>query len=368
MHNRFAPELPKLRKALNDLKIALAHTVTNADQLWVEAFSTVIGSSLDRETVDEVRNTLLTILTTGEEVPWEFYDIVSELIKHLPEATRENITKQIKIETGIEDEYLRITSDGHWQIGWVVDPDDDAEFREVAMDWYIPPDQSKAPIVPLTIIDCIASCIFLLRKDLVLPAASVLSIAFEATLWDALVAQGIVRSSQRNIYASVKWHLRRVNDRLLVTVEGADRSIKELDIFIEPYTEFTFEIRKTQLENSANKVELRLDIEKDLAGFLASDRIERNDPKTDRGLSTAIQRARSADIDCLRTVPKVYDATLISLRNNLIHLPSQGTLEQPIPLPGRGQLLTVDDIRTRKSFVSQLLYLVVEVIKMVYIG
>jgi hypothetical protein len=158
------------------------------------------------------------------------------------------------------------------------------------------------------------------------------------------------------------------SNRLLVAVEGADRDIRELDDLVEPYTGFTFELRRTQIANSENRVELRLDVDKDLVGFLASDHIERIESRTDRGLSTAIQRARSVDISCLRTVPKAYDTTLISLRNNLIHLPSRGPLDQPIPLPGRGQLLTVDDLRMRKSFVNQLLFLVVGVIKAVYMG
>src|SRR5207302_10178278 len=91
MNNRFAPELPKLRKVLTDLKSTLAHTVTSAEQLWVEAFSAVIGSSPSSMSVDEVRNTLLTIITARVELPCEFYDLVSELIKNLPAATRENI-------------------------------------------------------------------------------------------------------------------------------------------------------------------------------------------------------------------------------------------------------------------------------------
>lgn len=368
MNNRFAPELPKLRRVLDDLRNTLVHTITNADQLWFEAFSRVIGSSSRSMSFDEVKRILLTIISTGGEVPWEFYDIVSELIKQLPKTTRENITKYIKIETGNEYEHLQITTEGNWQIVWEVDPDDDAEFREVALDWYVPPDQKRTPIVPLTIIDCIASCVLLLRKNLVLPAASVLSIAFEATLWDALVAKGITRSGERITYTAVKWHIRRIQDKLLVTVEGADRNIKELETLGEIYSGFSFELRRTQIENSENGVEMRLDVDKELVSFLASGQIEKSEPKTDRGLSTAIQRARSADVDCLRTVPKTYDATLLSLRNNLIHLPSQGPLDQPIPIPGRGQLLTVDDLRTRQPFVNQLLYLVVEVIKIVYIS
>jgi hypothetical protein len=122
------------------------------------------------------------------------------------------------------------------------------------------------------------------------------------------------------------------------------------------------------MENSENKVELRLNIDKDLVGFFASDQIRQSELKTDRGLYTAMQRARNAGADCLRTVPKDYDATLVSLRNNLIHLPSKGSLDQPIPIPGGGQLLTVEDLRTRQTFIYQLLYLVVGIIKIVYAG
>jgi hypothetical protein len=342
--------------------------VASSDQLWIEAFSTVIGSDSKSISVDEVRTTLLMIITTGEEVPWEFYDIVSELIKHIPLATKENITKHIKIETGYEYEFLQVTTDGHWQIVWEVDPADDAEYSEVALDWYVPPDQGKAPVVPLTIIDCIASCVLLLRKNLVLPAISVLSIAFEATLWDALVAKGIPRASERIKFAAVRWHLTIEKDKLLVKVEGADRNVKELDTLVESLTEFSFDLRRTQMKNSENKVKLLLEVDKDLVGFLASDQVESSEPKTDRGLSAAIQKARNPSLDCLHTVPRAYDATLIPLRNNLIHLPARGTLDQPIPLPGRGQLLTVDDLRTRKPFANQLLYLVVGVIRNVYIG
>ena len=368
MNNRFAPELPKLRKVLYQLKRDLACTITKSDQLWVEAYSTVIGSNSDPLSVDEVQNILLTRITTREEEPWEFYYFISELIKHLPPTIGENIAKHIKIKTGNDYEHLQVTTDGHWQIAWEANPADDAEFREVSLDWFIPPDQDNAPIVPLTIIDCISSCVLLLRKELVLPAASVLSIALEATLWDALISKGLTRSSERIIYNTVNWHLKKVKDRLLVTVDGADRNINELDTFIDPYTGFTIELRRTQIENSENKVELRLDMDKDLVGFFASDQIRQSELRTDRGLSTAMQRARSAGVDCLRTIPKDYDATLVSLRNNLIHLPSQGSLDQPIPLPGGGQLLTVEDLRTRQLFIYQLLYLVIGIIKIVYTG
>ncbi|HLZ57847.1 MAG TPA: hypothetical protein VKR06_12935, partial [Ktedonosporobacter sp.] len=64
--------------------------------------------------------------------------------------------------------------------------------------------------------------------------------------------------------------------------------------------------------------------------------------------------------------PRNYDNTLINLRNNLIHLPSRNTLDEPIPIPGLGQLETIDDIRKKRTFINQLLYLVINVIKIAY--
>ena len=150
------------------------------------------------------------------------------------------------------------------------------------------------------------------------------------------------------------------------TIDGADRNIKELETLVQLGTIISLELSKAQENNSSSTVELRLEVSKDLVSFLASDRVVERVMKTNRGLSAAIQRARSEDVECLRVIPRNYDETLISLRNNLIHLPSHGDLESPIPLPGRGQLETVDDIRKKQSFVNQLLFLVIRVIESVY--
>jgi len=59
MHNRFTPELSKLRSVLEHLKKTLAHNVPNADQIWVEAYSAVIGdnsSSISGNVADAIPN------------------------------------------------------------------------------------------------------------------------------------------------------------------------------------------------------------------------------------------------------------------------------------------------------------------------
>jgi hypothetical protein len=290
--------------------------------------------------------------------------MVSELIKPLPLAIKETTIKDIKIvtddpETRDSFEYLRISPDGHWQIIWEVNPDEDAEYREVGFDWYIPPDQANFPIVPIAIIDCIAGCVLLLRKNLVLPATSILSIALEAALWEALKAKGISRSTEQ--YATVEWHMRSLQDRLILTIEGADKNVRELGTLFEPGKIHSFELRRGREDSSNGIVELNINVNKNLVNFLASERVVGNE--TNKGLSAAIQRARSADTEFF---PRNYDNTLIKLRNNLIHLPSRNTLDDPIPIPGLGQLQTIEDVRKKRTFINQLLYLVINVIKIAY--
>src|SRR6266567_4467800 len=99
MHNRFAPELPKLRRVFEHLKITVAHNYSKADQLWIEAYSAVTGANTKSMSGNEARDTLWTIITTREDIPWEFYNMVSELIKPLPLAIKETTIKDIKIVT-----------------------------------------------------------------------------------------------------------------------------------------------------------------------------------------------------------------------------------------------------------------------------
>jgi hypothetical protein len=367
MHNRFSPEVHELRSVLDRLQQTLISVVPDTDKIWIDTLKEITGSDLKSLTTSDIKNILMGIITGNEGIPWDFYDIVSQLIKYIPSIVRDTVIKDVKIQTGYDYEYLRVTAEGHWQIVWEVDPNDSvADYREVALYWYIPPEQARAPIVPIAIIDHIASCVLLLRNNLVLPAASVLSIALESTLWEALQNKGITRSREHIVYAPVKWYLRRTSDKFLVTIEGADKNLKEMDTMVQYPNGVTSELRKIQINNAEQTAMLQMTIDKDLVSFFASDQTESTELKTDRGPSAAMQRGRSADIECLRTIPRIYDEALVLLRNNLIHLPSQGNLEKPIPIPGKGQIQTIEELRSKGLFIKQLLYLVIEVIKIVY--
>ena len=86
----------------------------------------------------------------------------------------------------------------------------------------------------------------------------------------------------------------------------------------------------------------------------------------DKGLSVALEKGRREDLGCLHLVDQGLDKTLITLRNNLIHLPSGGQLDEPIDIPGGRALCSVEDLRTRAEFVQNLLTLAIDMANAVY--
>ncbi|EFH88860.1 DUF5655 domain-containing protein [Ktedonobacter racemifer] len=361
MSDRFAPNSSRVRPVLEKLKN------DGYGEYLAKAYFTITHTNSKTKSVSDIERDLLARMDMGPSTPWVLYDLFSELMKSSPLASRQALREKIKIETGYMYERLRITIDGHWQITWEVDPDADSEYKEVALNWYIPPNQDSAPIVPLAIIDCIASSVLLLRQNLVLPAATNLSIALEAALWDALTYSGFSRYSEQLTYISVKWNIKKTADKFLLWIEGADKSVKDLSTNDgSPFTE-TLNLRKLQSRDSSEVVGLRVEVNKKLASFLVSDKVEATEQIKDRGFSVAIQKARREKLKCIEEiVPDFLDSTLVSLRNNLVHLPSQGKLDQPIPIEGQSSLQNVDDLRTNIRFVRSLLYKVVDIINTVY--
>ena len=363
MSDRFAPSSSRV-KPLWDI---LINTLKGADEHLIKAFSETAPTKSEIKSISDVQRHLIARMDLTSSIPWILYDTIAKLITYLPSAFRETLIEKVKIETGIMYERLRITIDGHWQIAWEIDPQADPEDREVALNWYIPPNQINAPMVPLAIIDYIAGSVLLLREGLILPAATTLSIALEAALWDALDYSGFSRSSEQITYSLVKWHLeKKMQDKFLVSIEGADRSVKELNTDDGSPFSATLELRKLQTRESSEVIGVKVDIDKKLASFLVSDRENGKDQIKDKGFSVAIQKARKERMKCLEIVPDFLDKTLISLRNSLVHLPSQGRLDEPIPIEGQSGLQSVDDLRNNPRFVRSLLYRVVDIINTVY--
>jgi hypothetical protein len=240
-----------------------------------------------------------------------------------------------------------------------VDPED----QVVGLDWYIPPDRDHVPIVPLPIIDFVAGSISLIRSNMLLPAAALLLIALESSLWEDLAFHGIRRDSERVTYASVAWDFKVVQDKLVLSIAGADKQLRDLRADCGPQ-HTTGSLRSRRLRNEGDSTVLRVDLPNQLADYLATEAADNREVLQEKGLAEAIRRARSAGT--LPTLPNELDETLFRLRNALIHLPSGDQLEPPIPIPYGQPINSLSNLRSAPQFIRQLAFLVVNLINSIY--
>jgi hypothetical protein len=127
-------------------------------------------------------------------------------------------------------------------------------------------------------------------------------------------------------YREVSWDYKIVNgDRLVVFIDGADKSLADLETALGT-KEGSFALRKSHEEG--DKVILRIDLDPTLVQYFSPEIIKSRDLTADTGLAEAIQRARKLGI--LEVLPVQLDELLFRLRNGLIHVPYDGTLEPPV--------------------------------------
>jgi hypothetical protein len=367
MSNRFAPNLAKLNRIVDEL------VAEGGESRLIDAFSKVSDPSLGLNSVDELKRHLRTQLIV-EKIPWVFYDAITDLLQHSHESLERFIVETLRIKTESSGEYpecesLRITLDGRWQVSWEIDPDaEEADDREVALDWYTPPEIDVAPIVPDHIVDYVGGCVTLLRKGLTLPAAAVLLVAFESALWDGLaLAEEGSRLSESIKYETVTWKIkRRAHCLIIEELEGADRELSEIDEVIGDYPPtFDLAVERMQSSPSAQEINLQGSVDASIVGFLTSSHEINREEHADKGLRNAMEKGRSVELECLSPLPVALDNILIALRNNLAHLPFQHNLCPAVPIPSGGELRTVEDLR-ETELIKRLLPWTVEVINSAY--
>lgn len=355
MSDRFSPNWNQLSRPLE----AVVTLLSGDDHLFVNAFLSAAGAGTKASSIAEVRSQLRG-MSMGIGIPWILFDTISNLVLSLPKPTRKQVVETFVIATKHTDETLRIDVDGRWSVVWEL-KSDTGEGSQVSLFWYIPPEQSNVPVVPVVILDYVAASVGLSRGNLILPALAVLLIALESALWDELAARSVSRNSDRITYAAVEWHLKRVGELRVVLMSGGgtDRQLREMSP-----TETVCQIRK--INSNASKATLQLELAAELTEFLASDREETRETFVEKGLSEAVQRARKAGI--LAAVPSQLDETIIKLRNNLVHLPSRGILDPHIPDPTGGQFTNLEELRINQELLSGLISVIVELINGVYVG
>ena len=124
--------------------------------------------------------------------------------------------------------------------------------------------------------------------------------------------------------------------------------------------------------NRRTQTGLSIELDERLVDFFASDQKEEGKESAQDGLSVAVERARKArkegrsELACMDFLPEFLDKTVVSLRNNLIHLPHTGDLPRPVPVPPGGELKTVDELRSNSRLIRTLFPWVVGLINAVY--
>lgn len=355
MSDRFSPNWSQLKQPLQEV-VAL---LSGDDHLLVQAYKSATGSQSKANSVAEVKSQLHG-MSMGVGIPWILFDTISNLVLSLPKPTRKQVVETFIISTKHSHETLRIDADGRWSVVWELNSGP-GEENQVSLFWYIPPDQSNVPVIPVVILDYIAASVSLSRDNLILPALALLLVALESALWDELAARSVTRHSDRVTYIPVEWRLKRVGDQRLVFISGGgtDRELREMST-----SERVCQIRKVNTNDSVATLEIELAA--DLTEFLASEQEQTRETYVEKGLSEAVQRARKMGI--LAAVPSQLDETIIKLRNNLVHLPSGGILDPQVPDPTGGNFTSLEALRSNPELLSGLTPVIVQLINGIYVG
>lgn len=350
MSDRFALSWSRVEVTLEQLITALR----GDEHLFIKAFQEVSPGrtnikTVDHKSVEQVKKQLRHAVLLPS-IPWVLFDTISALVKLVPLATRRVLCASIGLETGFRGEKLRLTQDGLWQIAWHLDGEDGRDNHDLALDWYQPPDRDRAPLVPVPIIDNVSACVSLLHDRLLIPAATLLLVTFESALWKKIEAMGTSRTSERIRFEAAIWNFKRVSNKLVLEISGADRELSELDAVLGTSpAKGTLHARK--MAHDGKLATLVLEGEVSAVEFVTSSKVHSKEIIIDRGLAEAVQRARSLD---LLELPIELDLTAQRLRNALIHLPADGKINPPVPLTGGSDLKSTEELRRDSRFVKGL--------------
>jgi len=360
MSNRFFVKWNRLQPMVKNIR-TIYHAV---DRELVGAFNAAVDPKWRASNITQFDKNVRAVCEHTEEPAWPLLNTISRLLLNSP--ARKAILDVARFETGVPFEIVTLHRDGSWHVGWLLTDDPNDEEDVATLEWYRPEEPGRTPITPQPIIDYIAGCVALYRAGLILPALAVLTMAYESALWDALAASGIARTTKRRTYLATNWKLKKVADKLVVQISGADQSLENL---VHVPGEF-FEEIKARLNHIAtgntSHAELSIKVTLPTSRFLVSSQTESEEDVSSRGLRTAIEMARAKGIQAITTVVEQLDETFIALRNSLVHFPANGLFVPPIPVLGRPPIADVGALATDQRLFLTLLTPVLGVINTTY--
>jgi hypothetical protein len=356
--NRFNLRWEKLAPAVSRLRTEF----TGNYQSVLEAFNAAVDEKWIAANPTELFQNLRLVCDSSLSPAWPFFNTLSALVKGNSVAVREAVVKLSSIPTETPNEFLRLESQGVWQVAWhLLEKPSDNEEDIPALNWHDPSNPSRTPITPQPLIDYIGGCVSLYRANLLLPSFAVLTMAYESALWDALVLAGEPRTTNKVSYKQVMWKFRKLRDNLVAEIVGADDSLVNC-----PLTGAQAEVRLTNhLIGGGSESELTIKINPGHVPFFATRDVLKQETVSSRGLRNAVELARARKIKPISVIPKPLDATFIAIRNNLVHFPASGKLDTPIPLL-EGEITDVSALAEDKRLFVKLLLPVIALINAVY--
>lgn len=337
-----------------------------ADGQLLNAFNAAVDPKWCASNVTQFDKNVRAVCEHTEEPAWPLLNTISALLLNSPAAARKAIIDAARIETGPPCEILTLDRDGVWRVGWLLTENPKAEEDVATLEWYRPEEPGRTPITPQPIIDYMAGCVALYRAGLILPALAILTMAYESALWDALAVAGVARTTKRRTYAAVNWKLKRVGDKLVVQVNGADDTIANLaHVPGEVFEEVEARLNHIAADNTSI-TELSVRVTAPTSRFLASSQLEVEEDITVRGLRAAVEMSRGKNIQAITTVVEQLDETFIAIRNSLVHFPANGQFVPPIPVLGRAPIGDVAALATDQRLFVTLLTPVLGVINTTY--
>jgi hypothetical protein len=330
-----------------------------ADNQLLQAFNQSVEERWKAANLTEFDRNLRALCEHSLEPAFPLLDTVSALVANTPAAGKKSVIAAAAIQTQTPNEQLLVDVYGDWQVAWLCEGSDE---ETPALNWYSPAAPERTPITPQPVIDYVAGCVSLYRAGLILPSLAVLTMAYESALWDALAAQGIPRSGKRIEYEAAKWKLKRVSDKIVVAVAGADRPVTDLpNVPGEPFEEV-----EVRVSSAGSMAALSVQVSALNMPFLATMRVASEELVSSRGLRNAVELARNQNIPAIAVIPKPLDDTFIAIRNNLVHFPASGKLDSPIPMLGQPEITDIAALATDQHLLIKLLLPVVAVINSTY--
>lgn len=323
-----------------------AHASTSGEQ---NAFAIIPGTSVD----DQIESLMKRLKKTADGYGQK---LLIKIIEHLYHDLLANGAKGVSNKDFLDrakiilqdDSEIRYEAIKKWHWEWKLDVNGNP--NSVDLDIRLGAPLSK-DIVPHYILQYIQQAIFAFKTGKHAVAMSLIAIALEGTLRDALNEKGYSYQNgtpSQDVYEIKEMHVHKDSSGYKVTFPNS---------MPQPHTNYlaapgdpvfqTYRIKRVR--NQKGKFILEIRDTMDLLDYWSSDQITTQGVKQVGGLGAALEIGRNhLNIITPIDIPGDLDKPIQAIRNNLIHLSGQSMLEV-VQQDSNGQNITLADFLNNKN-------------------